>query len=104
MPLTPARFRPFALSVNYDRLKNLRPRKNIRSAMNHEIQMFACAQKEQQGLDKAVEECSASMPATTNAAPLLTLGFPLHRRISDVAVRRLAEYAHYPAAGSTPAH
>lgn len=38
--------------------------------------MFACAQKEQNGLDKAVEECSASMPATTNTAPLLTLAFP----------------------------
>jgi len=81
MPLTPARFRPFALSVNYDRIKNLRPRKNIRTAMNHgawglpavpartqrnapctppsllcaEINMFACSQKEQNGLDKAVE-------------------------------------------------
>ena len=41
--------------AQYDRIKNLRPRKNIRTAMNHEINMFACAQKEQNGLDKAVE-------------------------------------------------
>ena len=79
---------------NYDRLKNLRPRKNIRAAMNHEIQMFACAQKEQQGLDKAVEECSASTPATADAAPLLTLVALLRRRVPDVAVRCHAQRAH----------
>ena len=41
--------------------------------MNHEIMMYAIAQKEGLGLDKAVEECSASMPATTATALLLTL-------------------------------
>ena len=40
--------------------------------MNHEVMMYAIAQKEQMGLDKAVEECSASMPATTTIVPLLT--------------------------------
>ena len=47
--------------AQYDRIKNLRPRKNIQTAMNHEINMFACSQKEQNGLDKAVEECKYRM-------------------------------------------
>lgn len=65
-----------------DRAKNLRPRRNIRTAMNHEIMMFvrhsntkrasftnnclqfcryAIAQKEGLGFDKAVEECKYRM-------------------------------------------
>ena len=40
--------------------------------MNHEVMMYAIAQKEQLGFDKAVEECSASIPAATTTAPLLT--------------------------------
>ena len=62
-----------------DRAKNLRPKRNIRTAMNHEVMMYAIAQvgeraqstlsatltvprllraqKEQLGFDKAVEEC-----------------------------------------------
>ena len=46
---------------NYDRNKNLRPKRNIRTAMNHEVMMYAIAQKEQMGLDKAVEECKYRM-------------------------------------------
>ncbi len=42
---------------NYDRMKNLRPRRNIKTAMNHEINMYAVCQKEELGFDKAVEEC-----------------------------------------------
>lgn len=41
---------------NYDRAKNLRPKRNIKTAMQHEIMMYGCAQKEIMGLDKAVEE------------------------------------------------
>ena len=55
--------------AQYDRSKNLRPKRNIRTAMNHEVMMYAIAQKEQMGLDKAVEECSAPTPATTTTAP-----------------------------------
>ena len=29
---------------NYDRAKNLRPKRNIRTAMNHEIMMYGIAQ------------------------------------------------------------
>ena len=36
-----------------------RPKRNIRTAMNNEIMLYAIAQKEQLGFDKAVEECSA---------------------------------------------
>ena len=46
---------------NYDRMKNLRPRRNIKTAMNHEILMYAIAQKEELGFDKAVEECKYRM-------------------------------------------
>jgi hypothetical protein len=46
---------------NYDRSKNLRPKRNIRTAMNHEVMMYAIAQKEQLGFDKAVEECKYRM-------------------------------------------
>ena len=38
--------------------------------------MYAIAQKEQLGFDKAVEECGAPMPATTSIAPLLTFACP----------------------------
>ena len=41
-----------------------------------EVMMYAIAQKEQLGFDKAVEECSAPMPATTSIAPLLTFACP----------------------------
>lgn len=46
---------------NYDRMKNLRPRRNIKTAMNHEIMMYAICQKEEMGFDKAVEECKFRM-------------------------------------------
>ena len=46
---------------NYDRSKNLRPKRNIRTAMNFEVMMYAIAQKEQLGFDKAVEECKYRM-------------------------------------------
>ena len=41
----------------YDKSHAVRPRRNIRQAMQHEISMYAVAQKEDKGLDKAVEEC-----------------------------------------------
>jgi hypothetical protein len=41
----------------YDKSHSVRPRRNIRQAMQHEISMYAVAQKEDKGLDKAVEEC-----------------------------------------------
>tara|TARA_B100001063_G_C16708450_1_gene526640 strand:+ start:210 stop:662 length:453 start_codon:yes stop_codon:yes gene_type:complete len=46
---------------SYDRSKNLRPKRNIRTAMNHEIMLYGIAQKEQLGFDKAVEECKYRM-------------------------------------------
>jgi len=46
---------------SYDRSKNLRPKRNIKSAMNHEIMLYGIAQKEQMGFDKAVEECKYRM-------------------------------------------
>ena len=38
-----------------------RPKRNIRTAMNFEVMMYAIAQKEQLGFDKAVEECKYRM-------------------------------------------
>ena len=46
---------------SYDRSKNLRPKRNIKNAMNHEIMLYGIAQKEQLGFDKAVEECKYRM-------------------------------------------
>ena len=46
---------------SYDRSKNLRPKRNIKTAMNHEIMLYGIAQKEQLGFDKAVEECKYRM-------------------------------------------
>ena len=46
---------------SYDRAKNLRPKRNIKTAMNHEILLYGIAQKEQLGFDKAVEECKYRM-------------------------------------------
>jgi len=46
---------------SYDRSKNLRPKRNIKTAMQHEIMLYGIAQKEQMGFDKAVEECKHRM-------------------------------------------
>ena len=59
--LTPTHRRPTHPAAD-DRSKNLRPKRNIRTAMNHEIMLYGIAQKEQLGFDKAVEECSAAPP------------------------------------------
>ena len=34
---------------SYDRSKNLRPKRNIKTAMQHEIMLYGIAQKEQMG-------------------------------------------------------
>jgi len=74
---------------NYDRNKNLRPKRNIRTAMNHEVMMYAIAQKEQMGFDKCVEECSAPTPAPPPAvAPCAAAQRPMPIHPS----RRAAEY------------
>lgn len=85
---------------NYDRSKNLRPKRNIRTAMNHEIMMYAIAQKEGLGFDKAVEECKyrASLPSQPRgfhhhppALPrALTLRVLVYRHVS---LRRAAQRA-----------
>ena len=41
--------------------RNLRPKRNIKTAMAHEMMLYGCAQKEVMGLDKAVEECKYKM-------------------------------------------
>ena len=45
----------------YDLQKGLRPRRSVRTAMAHEINMYATVQKDQQGLDKAVEDVKYRM-------------------------------------------
>lgn len=45
----------------YDKSHSVRPKRNIRQAMQHEITMYAVSQKEDKGLDKAVEECKYRM-------------------------------------------
>jgi hypothetical protein len=45
----------------YDLSKNLRPRRNVRMAMANEIATYAIAQKDQMGMDKAVEEAKYRM-------------------------------------------
>ena len=77
---------------NYDRAKNLRPKRNIRTAMNNEIMMYAIAQKEQMGFDKAVEECSEwLLPACTSPRVCSSARRAL-RRVPHVALRRHAQH------------
>ena len=45
----------------YDKSHSVRPRRNIRQAMQHEISFYAAAQKEDKGLDKCVEEAKYRM-------------------------------------------
>jgi len=45
----------------YDKTHNVRPRRNIRAAMAKEIGMYAVAQKDKMGLDKAVEDMKYAM-------------------------------------------
>jgi hypothetical protein len=45
----------------YDLRKSLMPRRNLRQAMRHEINTFACVQKEGRGFDKAIEDAKARM-------------------------------------------
>lgn len=45
----------------YDIQKGLRPRRSVRTAMANEINMYAIVQKDQMGLDKAIEEVKYRM-------------------------------------------
>ena len=64
--------------------------------MNHEVMMYAIAQKEQLGFDKAVEECSAPMPATTIIVFLLTFASLC------TAEYRMSRYGVTPNVNQTP--
>ena len=39
----------------------VRSKRNIRQAMQHEVSMYACVQKDERGLDKAVEDAKYRM-------------------------------------------
>ena len=87
---------------NYDRAKNLRPKRNIKTAMNHEIMLYGIAQKDQMGFDKAVEECKyRAFAAASNrhhtTPPLGTFLTVLVYARRHVALRRLPEHARAPA-------
>ena len=56
----PRRPTPRALRVAERRSSCTGPRRNIRASMQHEVMLYAIAQKEGLGLDKAVEECAAA--------------------------------------------
>ena len=58
--------------------------------------MYAIAQKEQLGFDKAVEECSAPMPATTIIVFLLTFASLC------TAEYRMSRYGVTPNVNQTP--
>jgi hypothetical protein len=45
----------------YDLSKGLRPRRAVRTAMQHELLMYSIVQKEGLGLDKAIEEVKHRM-------------------------------------------
>lgn len=45
----------------YDIQKGLRPKRSVRTAMANEINMYAIVQKDQMGLDKAIEEVKYRM-------------------------------------------
>ena len=45
----------------YDMSKGLRPRRQVRQAMAHEISMYGIVQKEKLGFDKAVEDIKYRM-------------------------------------------
>ena len=54
----------FALTILFVRLqlqKGLRPRRSVRTAMAKEINMYATVQKDEMGLDKAVEDVKYMM-------------------------------------------
>ena len=74
--------------VNYDRAKNLRPKRNIKTAMQHEIMMYGCAQKEVMGLDVRHRLCHSFYPMHTRA-PLLTnvLAFVLQKAVEECKYR-----------------
>ena len=46
---------------SYDLSKGLRPKRSVRTAMQHELAMYAIVQKDGLGLDKAIEECKHRM-------------------------------------------
>jgi len=45
----------------YDKTHSVRPRRNVRQAMQHEVSMYAIAQRDERGLDRAVEEAKYRM-------------------------------------------
>jgi len=46
---------------NYDKTHGVRPRRNVRQAMKTEVSMYACVQKDDRGLDMAVEDAKYRM-------------------------------------------
>ena len=50
---------PRFVRAQYDRAKNLRPKRNIKTAMNNEIMLYGIAQKEQLGAPCSLLPCCA---------------------------------------------
>ena len=57
MPVSP----PFLPALADDIQKGLRPKRNVRTAMAHDMSQYAIVQKEGLGLDKCIETAKARM-------------------------------------------
>jgi len=79
----------------YDLQKGLRPRRSVRTAMAHEINMFAIVQKDQMGLDKAVETTKYRMSRYSVNPNMLIIPPQLALYVSLAPEQKLT----YPLAG-----
>jgi hypothetical protein len=82
--LTPRRAR-----AQYDRAKNLRPKRNIKTAMNHEIMLYGIAQKEQMGALRAHRLPSVPTCAHTWLTPIPHATQASTRRSKSASIVRL---------------
>ena len=69
----------------YDKRHSVRPKRNIRMAMQTEVAMYAACQKDERGLDKVVEDGKYRMKVcvyewVTLSCILLSHTFPKHSR------------------------
>ena len=62
-PYTPQLTCNSPIPRSYDKTHGVRPRRNVRQAMKTEVSMYACVQKDDRGLDMAVEDAKYRMSA-----------------------------------------
>ena len=84
---------------SYDKQKNLRPRRNVKAAMQHELSHYAIVQKEGLGFDKCVEDCKCKLRPTLRRPPCpppVPPASPVRLRVLVSLADRMSRYGVSP--------